>query len=613
MKPNKNTAIKLLQLPIPAVHSLYLESNIPLAAGYLKSYAVHKGAAADDRITIIPRELANHGGCGAIMDWILKSDTDIVGLTSYMWNIDRNLYLARKIKEQAPEIIVVLGGLEIDSTHWSLDSEYVDAFVIGEGEQAFVDLIIDHKSGNPLKRIYQQKKMMDLKEVPNPYLDHVLIPHENESMFIETMRGCPYLCKYCFYSRSYSEMRYFPVENLDKMFAVAREHDVPEIYMMDPSFNVTPGLEEKLGHIAKINTTGIPIHTEIRLESITPEIARLMKNAGFRSVEAGLQSVNEKSLAAIGRNWNRGRFIRGAELLQAQDIDIKTGVILGLPYDTIHDFELTLDFVVSLNLEESMEIYPLSLIPGTRLREDARMFGINYMQHPPYQVLSTTYMKEKDIKNAVEKMEHKLDMEFFPPVIPRFANLHPPYIHFLDLREKADSQLSELYRSAERMGNYLTILADIKTEKKKLIEFGKWLRDVSPCTLVQLVIDSETIPGNNDIRELTAVFHNPRHYFNHIHHYKIDTQGKYSFRVFHLTGNLETTESYLYRPVDCDLVLRYTPRLLERGREILEEKPILLVESPIPDEEVKELKQIYEGFENFLILYVNRFHSEKWR
>lgn len=601
MKHRKKTSIKLLQLPIPGVYSLYMENNIPLAAGYLKSYAVHKGVVSGDGITVVPRDLANHGGCSAVLDWIMEGDTDVVGFTSYMWNIDRNLHMARKIKERDPNIVVVLGGPEIDAAHWALDSEYVDAFVIGEGEQAFVDLIIDHKAGKPLKRIYQQKKPMDLKEVPNPYLEKVLVPHENESMFMETMRGCPYLCKYCFYSKSYAEMRFFPMENLDRLFAEARAHNVPEIYLMDPSFNVSPGLEEKLERIAKINTTGIPIHTEIRLESVTPGIARLMKRAGFRSVEAGLQSINKKSLAAIGRNWNRERFIRGAGLLQEQEIDIKTGVMLGLPYDTIHDFELTLDFVASLNLEESMEIYPLSLIPGTRLREEAQMLGINYMKYPPYQVLSTAYMNEKELKSAVEMVEHKMDMEFFPQVIPRFENLHPTYIHFLDLREKADFQLEILYRRPERVGGSLTILVDEKTGTGNLVELANRLRKENPCTLVQLVIDSETIPREDLIRELEAAFYHPRHYFNHIHHYKIDPQGKYSFRVFHLTGSLETAESYLDCPRHCDLVLRYTPRLPERGRDILEEKPVLLVDSPIAEEEAEELKQMYEGFENFLI------------
>jgi coproporphyrinogen III oxidase-like Fe-S oxidoreductase len=108
------------------------------------------------------------------------------------------------------------------------------------------------------------------------------------------------------------------------MFNLAREYRVPEIYLLDPSFNVTPGLKERLELIVKCNTTHIPIHTEIRLEGVSPGIAKSMQRAGFKSVEAGLQSVNEKSLAAVGRTWDRDKFVRAAKLLQSHDIDVKT-------------------------------------------------------------------------------------------------------------------------------------------------------------------------------------------------------------------------------------------------------------------------------------------------
>lgn len=594
-------AVTLLQLPIPEVHSLYTGGNIPLAAGYLKAFALHSGVVSNDDITILPREIANNAGDAAILKWVIEENPDVVGFTSYMWNIGRNLVLARKIKKQKPDIRIILGGPEINPGHWALESRHIDSFFLGEGEQAFVDFLRDREEGKPLKRIYQTRGPVDLKTVPNPYLKKVLVPYEKEPMFLETMRGCPYLCKYCFYSKSFAALRFFPGEHLAELFALARDHGVPEIYLMDPSFNVTPGLKEKLEHIKTLNPTRIPIHTEIRLESVTPGIARLMKDAGFASVEAGLQSINTKSLAAIGRNWNRERFIRGAGLLQEPGIDIKTGVILGLPYDTMEDFGLTLDFVRDLNLEESMEIYPLSLIPGTQLRDEATMLGMTYMKHPPYWVLSTEYMGQKDIKRTIEMVEHKLEIEFFPPIIPRFENVYPDYIHFLDLRENAAPQLGALQRHPERVSGSLTVLMNEKTGIHRMEALGRALLRDNACTLVQLVIDRDTIPPEDDVRRLIDVFYHPNHYFNHIHHYKIDTQGRSSLRLFHLTADLEMAESYHHHPYPYDLVLRYSPELLERGRDILEEKPILLVDSPIKKRQVDELKQIYHGFENFLI------------
>jgi len=686
MNKNKKLSVKLVQLPIPEVHDLYTQGNIPLAAGYLEAAVLRKGVLGDDTIQIIPRDMANYAGDNAILKWIMQENTNIVGFTNYMWNIDRNIHLAKKIKETNPDIFVIFGGPEIDRQHWALENESIDAFVIGEGEDTFIDLIKDLKNGKQLNRVYQSTKPVNLKEIPNPYLEKILVPWKNESMFLETMRGCPYHCKYCFYSKwgwhpqpihgqpdavlsgaspqkgvgdpnlftvsrmpffrgfiskwgrhpqpihgqpdavlseassqrpdektkfhkglvkSYSSVRFFPEEYLPKLFAMARHYQVPELYFMDPSFNVTPQLKTKLERIQHLNTTGIPIHTEIRLEGVTKDIALRMKKAGFRSVEAGLQSVNEKSLAAIDRNWNREKFIQGAQLLLEQGIDVKTGIILGLPYDDLRDLEHTLDFVIDLNLAESMEIYPLALIPGTQLRDEAQSMGMKYMPHPPYWVLSTQYMSQKDLKFAVEMMENKLGIEFFPPIIPRFKNIHPSYLHFLDLREKEklNCQLNVLYRYPERVGHSLTILIGEDCDITQLVELGRWLQKISPFTLVQLVMDRNAVPPGEDIKRLSGAFYNPHHYFNHIHHYKADTQGQYSLRFFHLTDNLEIAESYLYQPGYCDLVLRYTPGTIEKARDILEEKPILLVEVPLHEEELTELKQIYQGFENFLVKF----------
>ena len=597
----KKFSIKLVQLPIPEVLHLYTEGNIPLAAGYLKAFAIEKGVAEAKDIEILPQYLANFGGDAVVLKWLLQEETAVVGFTSYMWNIDRNIRLAQEIKRENPGITILLGGPEVDLHHPALKDNFIDAFMIGEGEQAFVDFILDFKKGNGVKRLYQSEAPINLEEVPNPYLEKILVPLQKESMFLETMRGCPYSCKYCFYSKSYSSLRFFPGQDLPKLFAMARSYGVPEIYLMDPSFNVVPELKKKLELIRRFNSTGIPIHTEIRLEAVTSEIAESMKMAGFGSVEVGLQSINEKSLAAVGRTWNREKFIRGAKLLREQGIDVKTGVILGLPYDSLEDFLRTLDFVISLNLEESMEIYPLSLMPGTLLRDEAEALGITYMPHPPYWVLSTGYMDQKEIKLAIEMVENKLSIEFFPPIIPRFDNVHADYIHFLDLREKADYQPDAIYRHPERVGHSLTILVDEGTGMDTILEWGRWLKRVSPFTLVQLVIERETIPLLKEICQLSDAFYYPYHYFNHVHNYKIDTQGKYSLRFFHLTDNLEIAESYLYQPRYCDLVLRYSRELLERGKNILEEKPILLVDSLIDEQEKGEIKRIYEGFENFVV------------
>jgi hypothetical protein len=65
-------------------------------------------------------------------------------------------------------------------------------------------------------------------------------------------------------------------------------------------------------------------------------------------------------------------------------IDLKIGLIPGLPGDNPDDFRRTIDRFVKLGFGDSLEIYPLMVLPGTRIREKADREGVVYQNKPPY-------------------------------------------------------------------------------------------------------------------------------------------------------------------------------------------------------------------------------------
>lgn len=48
---------------------------------------------------------------------------------------------------------------------------------------------------------------------------------------------------------------------------------------------------------------------------------------------------------------------------------------------------------------------------------------------------------------------------------------------------------------------------------------------------------------------------------------------------------------------------------VEKGRDILEERPILWVDTRIEEKELDELKRIYQGFERFLVIRLSNHNS----
>src|SRR5262245_57763875 len=134
--------VLLCQLPIPPVGPGPVRGNVPLAGGYLKMFAERRGLGDRYQIDLLPTPDANLLGDAALVEAILARDPWLVGFTCYLWNIDRTLWIAQRLKERRPDLIVLVGGPEITADNdWTIRHAAVDYAAIGEGEQTFVDLL----------------------------------------------------------------------------------------------------------------------------------------------------------------------------------------------------------------------------------------------------------------------------------------------------------------------------------------------------------------------------------------------------------------------------------------------------------------------------------------
>ena len=606
MSPAQRT-VALLQLPIPSPDPELGRANVPLAPASLKAAALGVPGVS---LTLPPAELANSGGDPALLDWLDQGDFDLVGFSTYLWNLERSLWLARQLKQRRPGVRLVLGGPEIVTGQPVLSDPGVDSFVLGEGEPAFLQLLDELGEGGRLARFYRAPGLADLAALPNPYLRGVLEIRPDQPVYLETMRGCPYRCSYCFYGKQYSAVRSYPDDLLPAIFARAQAAGAREIYFMDPSFNAAAGLEERLARIARLNRTAIPLHTEIRLEAVNPAVATLFAQAGFVSVEVGLQSTNPRALRAIRRHWNRERFLRGHELLRRQGVEVRTGIILGLPWDGLEELDATLSFLIDHDLTSGLEVYPLALLPGTELRDRAADLGLGFMAMPPYWVTSTNRLSEEQLLAAVGLVEERLDSELFPPVVPRFRDPGeggapaPGLKGYLDLR--APPGLAANLEGPTRLAASVTLhLRSSQLEDgarlAALQTLAARLRDSHPFGLFQIVIEGEKVPPWEPARRLAERLASPGHLFERSRSLQQDLQGCFSARLFHLTGSLAAARRHYERPVPFDLILRWRPGLAELGPDLLAEHPLLLMAGSLSEADRESLASAYRGFEKLLL------------
>ncbi|MDM8515174.1 B12-binding domain-containing radical SAM protein [Desulfobacterales bacterium HSG16] len=414
--------VLLLQLPIPQLNFGRQTGNIPLGAACL-AQAAERSFADTINVTVLSESIASYSGDSAIISHIVDEKPDIVGFTVYNWNLDRSLHIAGEIKNKL-DVRIIFGGPEITADNPAIKSENIDFAVFGEGEALFVRLIENLS-------LFEEKQGTEscaslFKTAKSPYLSNLLDPHIENMMLLETQRGCPYRCGYCYYNKARSSVVAVDDELVIDAVRWAVELDIAEVFLLDPSLNARPGLKSFVDKIAKINKNRkISFLSEIRAEGIDKSLAESFADAGFAEFEIGLQSTNPKALKIMNRPTDTDRFLKGVKNLQEVGIRAKVDLIIGLPGDDIDGFKKSVDFVADhfmadhfmdgsdMNQQsicEDIQVFFLSVLPGTDFRKNSEKLKLKYDQRPPYAVIKTSDFNEEDMLQAFFYAEDRFDI-----------------------------------------------------------------------------------------------------------------------------------------------------------------------------------------------------------
>ncbi len=400
----------LLQLPIPRRNFGRRGGNIPLAAACLKQ-ACHR--AAGWTVEVFPERLSSHLGDAALIELLAERSPEVLGFTVHAWSRDRVLHIAEAVK-RACGARVVLGGPEITPDAAPFYAGRADFLVFGEGEAIFRRLLSDPdawkegRGSEPAEAIF--------RSAPSPYLNGLLDPEDENLMLLETQRGCPYRCGFCFYHKSRRGMAFAEPARVLEAAAWAIERGVGEIYVLDPSLNCRPDLHPLLAAIARLNAARrVSLFSEIRAEAVDDELADLLAAAGFRWFEIGLQSSNPAALRRIGRPTRLEGFLGGVRRLKARGITPCLDLIVGLPGDDLPGFRRSVDFIAEHGLNEDVQVFPLAVLPGTEFRARSRELGLHYTPEPPYTVTRTEGFGPEELLAAWDYAEDRLQACFFPP------------------------------------------------------------------------------------------------------------------------------------------------------------------------------------------------------
>jgi len=397
---------------------------IPLSLFYIKSYAeTDPVIGARSRIDVVVPEDASDAARTAAE--IVSRKPDIVGFSCYIWNMLHTMEIARRVKEQAPDTTVVVGGPDVSSVpKKALDTyPWVDVVVRGEGEETFRELLchwlergrpsvgpdlrgiqgLGFREDNEIVLTDRRPFIENLDVIPSPYLNGCIdLKRETRSILFETYRGCPFKCSFCFYPKDYGNLLHsFSMDRVRKDLGDILKSGAKSVFLMDPTFNIPPKRAKEILRFIADNRTSddLSVTVELRVDLLDQEFMGLLKQAGISVVEIGLQSSNDAALRAVERKQSMRKITENVHYLQSIGIEVVFQLIFGLPEDTYEDYLDSLDFCVGLN-PTKIEPYRLQLLPGTPMYDAAELLGLEFVDRGDRVIIRTRTMSKEDIERA---------------------------------------------------------------------------------------------------------------------------------------------------------------------------------------------------------------------
>lgn len=317
-------------------------------------------------------------------DWCYELKNSVDGSTicagvSVMtgYQIKGALHFAKALKK-IKQIPVIWGGLHPSILPFqTLKNELVDIVVIGEGEEAFfqivnnlkqdkgrsldsIDGVIFKQNGNLISN-QLEKKSLNLDSLPIPHYDLIDFRYYSNCrrdfmlktkgvLDINTDRGCPYRCAFC-YNINFNK-RHYRGMSAERVLEITEK--IKELYNVDAINFVADNFFVNKNRIRAIceglidKGINIEWHSDMRIDTFLNyegELIKLMKNSGCTTLTFGIESGSDRILDLIQKDIRVDDVIKAHK--KAKDFGFRTlyHFMIGFPEETKEDIEATLRLI----------------------------------------------------------------------------------------------------------------------------------------------------------------------------------------------------------------------------------------------------------------------------
>ena len=384
-------------LPLPILKA-YAEESDEIRSACEIEYQVHPLDAEEE----------------LLMETIYRLNPDVIGFSVFVWNLEKSVQTARKVKYVRPDVKVIFGGPEVDDAQYLLERySCIDFIALGEGEQTFREFLLWFLEGKPpveeIRGLAYRREgeivlnpprqdIQDLSIVPSVFSpDHI---SGNSVVYYETARGCRCGCRYC--REGVPRKRYYPLDRVEKdMSIILAQPGIKVLNFIDTVLDDDAERAKEIFRIvARHNRDGIACGGYFYFMNADDEFFDLMLKANFRFARTGVESTDPTVLKEVGRTPSNVSNINAALPCRRQ-IQLTPYIILFLPKDTPETFRQTVKDCYDLGyFFLDFHCTRLRIYPGTDLYRHADKYGYVFDREPPHFVYSTNTFSYADFIRA---------------------------------------------------------------------------------------------------------------------------------------------------------------------------------------------------------------------
>jgi len=339
---------------------------------------------------------------GEGMDWsnyekdLIGFSPDILVMSITTPTIDKDMEAFKIAKEKNKNIITIAKGFHFTSCDLkNLQDpiyDFMDYAMHGEADtivSSLISRIMDSKSVDDVEGlIYRDKEtglFVKTKEAPfENDLDSIPFPARdlmNNALYlrpdtgtmiatIQASRGCPNDCIYCLSPIcSGKVLRKRSPENIvDELEECVKKYGIKEFFFRADTFTYNKKWTLEICRIIIDRGLNISWCANSRTKPIDIEILERMKEAGCWMIAFGLESGSDESLKKMKKGTTVSDNINAVRLAQKVGMKIFGYYIIGLPWETKEDFDVTMKMAKDLKCDYC-EICLATPYPGTELNK----------------------------------------------------------------------------------------------------------------------------------------------------------------------------------------------------------------------------------------------------